>query len=135
MTGLIQPATARTDVRAAARSSPRPAAPPARGPGIIIKPSFRKMCSWPEWVWRALREGGLFHNYLAREKHTAPKRIRALARATEGFKQDNKSDYQLLAHVPGREFMRWRQEDKDFWADEKNLKSLKRDNPELRIHV
>lgn len=86
-------------------------------------------------LYRELREGTLIKKYLAMEKQTTVKRIRATGRAMEGFKQNNKSEFRLLSCVPAREFFRWKKVDPHFWDDDKNLKSLKRDNPEMQIFV
>jgi len=93
------------------------------------------MIRWDEWMWRELREGGYLQRYLAREKAMAKVRQRAVGRRMEGWRQNNKSDLELKAAIPAREFFRWKAVDKDFWRDESNLRSLKRDNPELKIYV
>jgi len=90
---------------------------------------------WEEWMWREMREGGYLKQYLARERHTSRKRIRRVAKAMHGFKQNNHSEHQLKAAVPMREFFRWKAEDNDFWRDDSNLRSLKRDNPDMAIFV
>jgi len=89
---------------------------------------------WDEYMWRELREGGRLYQYLRRERHQGPRRIRAVARQMHGFRQNNKSEFRLRAAVPAREYFRWLQEDPDFWADNRNLKSLKRDNPDMAIY-
>ena len=93
------------------------------------------MIRWDEFFWREMREGGRLHRYLQRERHTSVKRLRRVARHMQNFRQNNKSDLRLLAAVPAREFFRWKQEDPDFWADDKNLKSLRRDNPDVCVYV
>jgi hypothetical protein len=62
-------------------------------------------------------------------------RLRAHARAFHGVKPNPKSDFQLLANVPGRLYHRWKQKDRHFWQDRNNLKSLKRSEPEACIYV
>ena len=95
----------------------------------ILVPSFRKLLSHREWRWRELREGGaLFHYLRMKRAHTAD-RWRGVARARASFRQNNKSDLQLVASVPAYDFHRWRRVDPDFWKDPKNIKALKRDNP------
>jgi len=95
----------------------------------ILVPSFRKLLSHRDWRWRELREGGaLFHYLRMKRTHTAD-RWRGVARARAGFRQNNKSDLQLVASVPAYDFHRWRRVDRDFWKDPKNIKALKRDNP------
>jgi hypothetical protein len=90
---------------------------------------------WDEYFWKEMREGGRLYHYLKRERHHSPRRIRAVARRMHGFQQNNRSEHRLLAAVPAREFFRWKEEDPDFWRDNKNLKSLKRDNPDLPVFV
>ena len=149
---LIAPVSSRSNVREAlARLTPsdRSNAPrsnqpetrnskpaPPTTPNILIKRvDSRKVINWPEFMWREMREGGYLQRYLEREKHTATRRVRQAARHMHGFKQNNKSDFRLLSCVPMREWLRWRKVDPNFWDDDKNLKSLKRDNPDLPIFV
>jgi hypothetical protein len=87
-----------------------------------------------DWYWKELRSGCLL-NYLLRERAKSPQRIRAVARRNHGFRQNPKSDMQFRASIPAREFFRWKQQDPDFFSDDSNLRSLKRDNPELPINV
>jgi hypothetical protein len=86
-------------------------------------------------MWKEMREGGYLHQYIARERATGRQRIRSVAREMHGFKQNSKSDMRLLASVPAREYFRWKEEDPHFWDDNSNLKSLRRDNPEMAIYV
>lgn len=95
----------------------------------ILVPSFRKLLTHREWRWRELREGGALFHYLRAKRAATGERWRGVARARAGFKQNNKSDLQLVASVPAYDFHRWRRVDKDFWKDPKNIKALKRDNP------
>lgn len=88
-----------------------------------------------EWYWREIKEGGMLSEYLRRERHTSTRRMRAIKRRMMGIKPNAKSDIQLKAAVPAREFFRWRAEDKDFWADDANLKSWKRDNPDAAVFI
>ena len=90
---------------------------------------------WDEYFWREMREGGLLHNYIQRERARSKDRIRAVAERFWKRVQNTKSEHRLLAAVPAREFFRWQQEDPHFWEDDKNLKSLKRDNPDMAIFV
>lgn len=109
-----------------------------RGPGglNVFIPTLKAVTiRWDEWMDKALREGGFLERYMARERHTGQRRQRAVARKMQGFKQNMKSDFELKAAVPAREFFRWKQEDPDFWLDDKNLKSLKRDGAEFPIFV
>ena len=94
-----------------------------------------QMVRWDEWMWKELRHGGYLMDYIRREKATSVTRQRAVSRRMQGFKQNAKSDFELKAAVPAREFFRLREVDPDFWADDKNLKSLKRDNPDMAIYV
>jgi hypothetical protein len=95
----------------------------------ILVPSFRKLLSHRDWRWRELREGGALLHYLRAKRAGTADRWRGVARARAGFQQNNKSGLQLVASVPAYDFHRWRRVDRDFWKDEKNIKALKRDNP------
>lgn len=87
------------------------------------------------WYHRELREGGALDDYLRREKAQTPQRYRQLARRMHGFQQNNRSDVQRVADIPLRDYFRWLREDPDFFADNKNLKSLKRDNQDVCVYV
>lgn len=117
-----------------ARGPHRPPAPPVQTPGLLV-PKFKSMVSWPEWLWREWRAGGLLRTYLERERHEGRRRVRAVARAMHGVRRNLKSDLNLRAAVPLREYLRWRATDPDFFADNANLRSLKRDNPDLPVFV
>lgn len=93
------------------------------------------MLRMDEWFWRELREGGYLHGYIAREKARADRDLRKVAIAMDGFKQNNKSDWRLLAAVPARNYHRWQQEDRHFWDDNANLRSYRRDNPDARVYL
>lgn len=88
-----------------------------------------------DYLHRALKEDGELFQYLRREKLQSAQRHRTVARQMDGFQQNNKSDWRLLAAVPAREFFRWKEQDPHFWDDNKNLKSYRRDNPDARIYV
>lgn len=103
-------------------------------PNIFIPP-LRDLLRWDEWAWRELREGGLIQEYFRVEKATMGFRIRDVAKRRHGFKQNNKSEYQHVATVPARLYHRMLREDRHFWEDDKNLRSLKRDNPELPVSL
>ena len=102
----------------------------ARGVTIYI-PRFRKSLSLGDWKWRELREGGLLKEYLAREKHGTTRRWRGVGRARQDFQQNPKSDLRLKASIPARDFFRFKRMDPDFFDDDANLRSLRRDNPEI----
>lgn len=136
-----------TNVRAAVQT-PGPPPPHSLSPGervgvraapqvptnILIRKLAKRWCL-REWLWKSLKEGGATFEYLRREKLRSAERQRAVARQMDGFQQNNRSDWQLRAAVPAREFFRWQATDDHFWDDNKNLKSLKRDNPDLPIFV
>lgn len=121
---------------APARTLPAPSTKPkpGRGPTILI-PTKGGRVNWPEWFERELREGGYLFEYLRQEKALAEQRNRKLARRAHQMKANPKSDWRLLAMVPQREFHRWHKEDKYFWNDDNNLKSLKRDNDTWRAFI
>lgn len=101
----------------------------------LFVPKAGAMVGLEEYFWRELREGGVLHEYLRREKGRTRERYRQVARATRDFKQNNKSDMRVKAQIPLRDFMRWRRIDPDFWRDDKNLRSLKRDNEDCGVRV
>lgn len=124
------------------KSSQRVQTPGQRAPGApanLFIPRMGKEMRFEEWYWRELREGGYLWNYLRQEKLKSRDRLRAVAtqhnRGREGFKQNNKSDFRLLAAVPAREFFRWKREDPNFWEDDANLRSFRRDNPDACVYV
>jgi hypothetical protein len=87
------------------------------------------------WWKRELRTGGELNEYLRVEKARTTQRYRRVARAAQDFKQNNKSEVRKVAEVPARDYFRWLREDPDFWKDNKNLRSLKRDNPDACIYL
>ena len=105
-----------------------------RFPHLLISKLHRQE-RMRDYLFRALKEEGELFQYLRREKLRTRERQRAVARQMDGFQQNRKSDFKLLAAVPAREFFRWKGQDPHFWDDNKNLKSLKRDNPDLPIYV
>jgi hypothetical protein len=104
-------------------------------PANIFVPRLGKELRFEEWYWKELREGGYLETYLRQEKHLSRRRMRAVAREMDGFEQNKKSDFRLKAAIPAREFFRWKREDPDFWADDNNLRSFKRDNPDACVYV
>lgn len=103
-------------------------------PNVFV-PHLGRDISYEEWYWKELKEGGVLHRYLDMEKRTSSKRMRAVRRKIDGFEQNNKSDHRLLAAVPAREYFRWKAVDPHFFEDNKNLKSLRRDNPDAAVFV
>lgn len=103
-------------------------------PAIFI-PTLTNTPMMQDWYWKELREGGILHQYVARERALSGKRLRAVARRMHPVKRNLKSDFQLKASVPAREFFRWRAQDPHFWEDDKNLQSFKRDNPDAVVFV
>ena len=99
-----------------------------RGFNITV-PAFSKVMRHRDWRWRELREGGVLFNYLLQKRAETSARWRRVARQKAGFRQNNKSELQLAASVPLYDFIRWRRQDRHFWDDEKNIKNLRRDNP------
>ena len=88
-----------------------------------------------EWWWRECREGGFLQEYVRREKGRMPGAIRQVARLMANFKQNNKSDFRLVASVPARLYQRLKAEDPDFFSDNQNLKNLRRDNPDVVVKL
>jgi hypothetical protein len=123
---MIQAATKYADVRG--RSS-------AAGPSILVPTVTGARDRLRDWYWREIKEGGLLDTYLRREKARMPGMVRFIGRLNAGFCQNNRSDLRRRFAVPGRLYHRWKLEDPDFWEDDENLRSLKRDNPELAIYI
>lgn len=88
-----------------------------------------------DWYWKEIKEGGFLTEYLHSEKRRMPHMIRKVARIMAGFQQNNKSDFQRVAAIPGRLYHRWKGEDEHFFEDNENLRSLKRDNPDLPVYL
>lgn len=88
-----------------------------------------------DWWWREIKEGGFLHRYLHAEKARTPGMIRTAARLMDGFTQNPRSDFRRLATIPARLYHRWKAEDEAFFDDDDNLRSLKRDNPDLPVYV
>lgn len=124
----IVPATAYTQVQTSGRLGDCLAA--ALAPAVKVAPKSDDR-TWIQWAERELRSGGLLHEYLRREKARTVDRQRAVSRSMVGRRPNARSDFELVARVPAREFFRWKREDPHFWDDDANLRSLKRDNPDL----
>lgn len=109
----------------------------ARAPQIMV-PSQKMMIRWDEWMWKELRGGGFLMRYIEAEKAQSAQRARRVARQMRNVsvqrQATNTWDWELKAAIPAREFFRWKAMDPDFWRDDNNLRSLKRDNPDLCIY-
>lgn len=116
-----------------ASSGPRKSPPP--GAPTILVPTKPANQSLEDWMYRELREGGRLHEYLRAERALTERRWRRVRASMEGWKNNPRSDWKLLAAVPRRDFHRWQQTDPDFWRDDANLRSLRRDNPDVAIFV
>lgn len=107
--------------------------PGSTAPQVMVRPKPGAFVGLEEWFWRELREGGVLQRYLAKEVYQHKDRVRAIGKQYQDFKQNGKSDLELMAAVPARDYHRWRAVDQHFWSDRGNLRSLKRDNPEMTI--
>lgn len=96
---------------------------------------IRTLSDMKAWAEQELKSGGYLAEYFAKEKATGGERNRAVRQQFAGRQRHFKGDAELKAIVPAREFFRWRQQDKHFWEDDSNLRSLKRDNPDMLIHA
>jgi hypothetical protein len=133
---VLQLATKYTDVRAAAPKAAPPVRTARRANGGLFLPTLRgKANSVSEWFWRELKDGGALDLYFRREKALMPRAIRMAGRLMAGFQQNNKSDFQRKASIPAKLYHRWKNEDEHFFEDDNNLRSLKRDNPDLPVFV
>lgn len=139
---MLETATRYTDVRRAAkrrrfRTSGIIGAHRHQGsaPALFVPTLQGQKDSISEWFWREMKEGGWLHNYFQREKAQNPAMIRRVARFMCGFKQNNQSSFKRVATVPAKLYHRWKQEDEHFFECDNNLRSLRRDNPDLPIYV
>ncbi len=82
-----------------------------------------------------MRWGGHLHEYLRVEKAMTERRWRRVRALYDRYRQNTRSDWKLLAAIPGRDFHRWQKVDPHFWQDDSNLRSLRRDNPDMPIYV
>lgn len=103
-------------------------------PNILIRQDRRRQ-SYNDFIRNAWKDEGLFRRYCRMEKATTEQRIRQVGRQMQNWQQNNKSDLRLRASIPGREFFRLKAMDKYFFSDDANLRSLKRDNPNMHIVV
>jgi hypothetical protein len=120
-------------VRQVQTPGPRPA--PTRAPRLFVPTISGARDCLRDWYWRELKEGGFLDRYLKAEKARTPAMIRQVARLMAGFQQNNKSDFRRICTIPARLYHRWKAEDEHFFEDDGNLRSLKRDNPDLPIYV
>lgn len=129
---MIKPVGKYSPVRG---SGPRPAvhARPAT-PFILVK-RLARMQKLKDWWHKEIKDGGFLHQYVRQEKYQMPDRFRAIARKFVDWKQPTKTDFQLRAAIPARLYHRLRNEDPHFFEDNANLKSLKRDNPDVFVKV
>lgn len=129
-----------TDVRtpSAERGGRNSVQTPGRAPAaprLFLPTLHGKADCLRDWFWKEIKDGGYLSNYLQREKACTPQSIRRVARLMSGFQQNNKSDFRRLAAIPAKLYHRWKNEDEQFFEDDNNLRSLKRDNPDLPIYV
>lgn len=111
---------------------PKRTTPGNGAPAIHVRQPRRARESFVDWLNRELKEGGWLYNYLRREKAMGPQRMRNVAVANKNFQQNMKSDLQLRCVLPARNFFRLRAMDPHFFEDDRNIKNLIRDNPEVR---
>lgn len=102
---------------------------------IASKAKETKPVDFLKWWRDELRTGGELAEYLRIEKARTTERYRAVAKKNWDWKQNNRSDIRKVADIPLRDYFRWIKEDPDFFADNKNLRSLKRDNPDVCVYV
>lgn len=104
-------------------------------PFQVLVRKHKKQQGLREWFATEMKEGRFLHRYIAKEKALAERRWKAVARKMHGWKQNNKSELKTVAHVPLRDWIRMKREDADFWNDDSNLRSLKRDVPHAAIYI
>lgn len=129
----IKPANQYADVASARRGSAgeSPCAPNVHIPKLGVDLPL------VEWFWRELKEGGMLQKYMARERsaEATRNRWRAVARRQHGIQHNYKSELKRVADIPLRDYMRWNEDDKHFWDDDKNLRKLKNDNPDHHMTI
>ena len=114
----------------------RPITPIApKTPHIFVPTEASRRMLLRDWWWRETREGGFLREYVRREKGCMPRELRKVARVMASFTQNPKSDFRLVASVPARLYQRLKAEDPDFFADNQNLKNLRRDNPDAVVKI
>lgn len=139
---MLQRAGKYQNVRGLSTATPTPSAAlagvsPAGAAFNIIARRAKTMTPDDFLLWwrRELKTGGELNEYMRVEKARTPERYRGVAKKNVQFKQNNKSDIRKLADIPVRDYFRWLREDPDFWKDNKNLRSLKRDNPDACVYL
>lgn len=130
----IQAATKYGDPRKVQTSGPKTLMA-RRSANIFVPTLSGARQSLQEWYWRELKEGGFLNEYLKSEKRRTPAMVRRVARMMHGFQQNNKSSVRRIADIPARTYLRWKEEDPHFFEDNNNLRSLKRDNPDMPIYL
>lgn len=103
-------------------------------PQVLVRKHARQM-KLREWLHKELKEGGVLHRYIERERAMTATRYRRVAQRLDGWKQNNNSELRAVAHIPAKDFFRWNATDPDFWKDNSNLRSLRRDNPDVRVYL
>ena len=101
----------------------------------LLMNKHRKMPSIREWVHMEIKPGGYLDRYYEFKKRQTAAALRAVAIRTRTFKQNNDVDARVIAHVPLTTYMMMRRMDPYFWQDNKNIKSLKRDEPDFKSYV
>lgn len=117
---------------AASQAGTRSPSAPAQ---ILIPTAATRRLLLRDWWHKETKEGGLINDYVRREKHQMPQLMRNVARVMASFKQNNKSDFRLIASVPARLYQRLKNEDPDFFSDNQNLRNLRRDNPDAVVKL
>jgi hypothetical protein len=132
---MIQTASKYSDPRKAIQTAGRRGLQARRSPAIFIPNLTGKKQCLEDWYYKELKDGNFLSEYLTSEKHRMPHLIRKVARMMHGFEQNPNSDFRRRCTLPARLVHRWKAEDKDFFEDDSNLRSLKRDNPDLAIFI
>lgn len=105
-----------------------------RIPAILIK-KHRAMPSIRQWVHKELKEGGRLQRYYEFKRRQTDAALRAVAIRTKDFRQNNKVDARVLAHVPLMTYLMMRKKDEHFWKDDSNLRSYRRDNADAKVYL
>lgn len=129
---MILPGTKYGSVRPSSQGAGR-RGPAASGP--LIRVSTRHLVDIGEWFLRELRDGGELHAMLGRERERVRRQAIALKRQMRDWRQDPRSELQLVARIPLTSYLRWAQTDPHFWDDPANLKRLRRDDETACVFI
>lgn len=128
-TRRIVPASKYTDVRGAlTRGGTVP-----QGVGLFLPRHAvkRKPTDWEAFWERNMRPGGLLRNMFIADQHRTARELPVVAKHMQGFRQNKKCDFELICTTPAITWHRWNQQEPGLWHDEKAIRKLAGQNPEM----